>query len=57
MRWRARNCPIRRRRWLWCSAARRVVSQNRNSKIAEMVIDAGEMMVSGSKTVQVEVKE
>lgn len=33
------------------------VSQNRNSKIAEIVIDAGEMMVSGSKTVQVEVKE
>jgi hypothetical protein len=33
------------------------VSQNRNSKIAELVIDAGEMMVSGSKTVQVEVKE
>jgi hypothetical protein len=33
------------------------VSQNRNSKIAEIVIDAGDMMVSGSKTVQVEVKE
>ncbi|MGA2715953.1 MAG: SpoIVB peptidase S55 domain-containing protein [Bryobacteraceae bacterium] len=33
------------------------VSQNRNSKIAELVIDAGEMMVSGSRTVQVEVKE
>jgi hypothetical protein len=33
------------------------VSQNKNSKIAELVIDAGEMMVSGSKTVQVEVKE
>jgi hypothetical protein len=33
------------------------VSQNRNSKIAELVIDAGEVMVSGSKTVQVEVKE
>lgn len=33
------------------------VSQNRNSKIAELVIDAGEMMVTGSRTVQVEVKE
>ncbi len=31
--------------------------QNRNSKIAEIVIDAGEMMVTGSKTVQLEVKE
>jgi hypothetical protein len=33
------------------------VAQNRNSKVAELVIDAGEVMVSGSKTVQVEVKE
>lgn len=33
------------------------LSQNRNSKIAELVIDAGEMMVTGSRTVQVEVKE
>jgi hypothetical protein len=33
------------------------ISQNRNSKIAELVIDAGETMVTGSKTVQVEVKE
>jgi SpoIVB peptidase S55 len=33
------------------------VSQNRNSKITELAIDAGEMMVTGSKTVQVEVKE
>ena len=33
------------------------LSQNRNSKIAELVIDAGEMMVTGSKTVQVEVRE
>jgi len=33
------------------------LSQNRNSKIAELVIDAGEMMVTGSKTVQIEVKE
>jgi hypothetical protein len=33
------------------------VTQNRNSKIAEIVIDPGEMAVSGSKTVQIEVKE
>jgi hypothetical protein len=33
------------------------VSQNKNSKIAEIVIDAGDMMVTGSKTVQLEVKE
>jgi hypothetical protein len=33
------------------------LSQNKNSKITELVIDAGEMMVTGSKTVQVEVKE
>ena len=33
------------------------LSQNRNSKIAELTIDAGEMMVTGSRTVQVEVKE
>jgi len=33
------------------------VSQNRNSKITELVIDAGETMVTGSRTVQVEVKE
>jgi hypothetical protein len=33
------------------------VSQNKNSKIAELVIDAGDMMVTGSKTVQLEVKE
>jgi len=33
------------------------VSQNRNSKIAELVIDAGETMVTGSRTVQVEVRE
>jgi hypothetical protein len=31
--------------------------QVKNSKIAEIVIDAGEMMVSGTKTVQLEVKE
>ena len=29
---------------------------NRNSRVAEMVIDAGEVLVSGSKTVQIEVK-
>jgi SpoIVB peptidase S55 len=33
------------------------VSQNRNSKVTELVIDAGETMVTGSRTVQVEVKE
>jgi hypothetical protein len=33
------------------------VSQNKNSKIAEITIDAGDMMVTGSKTVQLEVKE
>jgi hypothetical protein len=33
------------------------VSQNRNSKIAEIVIDTGETMVTGSRTVQLEVKE
>ncbi|MDP9171097.1 MAG: hypothetical protein M3N54_10810 [Acidobacteriota bacterium] len=32
-------------------------TQNRNSKVAEFAIDAGDMMVSGSKTVQLEVKE
>ena len=32
------------------------VPLNRNSKIAEMVIDGGGMMVTGGKTVQVEVK-
>lgn len=31
--------------------------QNRNSKIAEIAIDTGDMMVSGYKTVQLEVKE
>jgi len=33
------------------------VSQNKNSKIAEMVIDSGNRLVTGSKTVQLEVKE
>ncbi len=33
------------------------VSQARNSKMAEFVLDAGEVMVTGTKTVQIEVKE
>jgi hypothetical protein len=33
------------------------VAQNKNSRIAEITIDAGNVMVSGSKTVQIEVKE
>jgi hypothetical protein len=33
------------------------VSQTRNSKLAELEINAGDVMISGSKTVQVEVKE
>jgi hypothetical protein len=33
------------------------VAQNRNSKIAEIVIDPGNMMVTGSRTVQIEVKD
>ena len=33
------------------------VTQDRNSKITELVIDAGQMMVTGSRTVKVEVKE
>jgi hypothetical protein len=33
------------------------ISQSRNSKIAEMEIAAGEFAISGSKTIQVEVKE
>ena len=33
------------------------ISQTRNSKLAELEISAGDMMVSGSKTIQVEVKE
>ena len=33
------------------------VSQTRNSKIAEMVIDGGDVVISGVKTVQVEIKE
>jgi SpoIVB peptidase S55 len=33
------------------------VSQTRNSKIGEMEIDGGDMVISGVKTVQVEIKE
>ena len=33
------------------------ISQTRNSKLAELAIAAGDMMVTGSKTIQVEVKE
>ena len=33
------------------------VSQDRNSKITELVIDPGEMMVTGSRTVKLEVKD
>jgi len=33
------------------------LSQNRNSKVTELVIDAGQTLVTGSKTVQIEVKE
>ena len=33
------------------------ITQTRNSKIAEMELDAGDMVINGSKTVQVEVKE
>jgi len=33
------------------------ITQTRNSKIADMEVDAGDMVVTGNKTVQVEVKE
>jgi hypothetical protein len=33
------------------------IAQTRNSKVAEMEVDAGDMVVSGSKTIQVEIKE
>jgi hypothetical protein len=33
------------------------LSQERNSKIAELVIDSGGMMITGSRTVKVEIKE
>jgi hypothetical protein len=33
------------------------ITQTRNSKVAEMEIDGGDMVINGTKTVQVEVKE
>jgi len=33
------------------------ITQTRNSKVAEMEIDAGDMVITGVKTVQVEIKE
>ena len=33
------------------------ILQTRNSKVAELEISAGQVMISGSKTIQVEVKE
>jgi hypothetical protein len=33
------------------------LSQDKNSKIGEMIIDPGQMMVTGSRTVKLEVKE
>jgi hypothetical protein len=33
------------------------ITQTRNSKVAGMEVDAGDMVVSGSKTIQVEIKE
>jgi hypothetical protein len=33
------------------------ISQTRNSKVAELEISAGDVAISGSKTVQVEIKE
>ena len=33
------------------------ITQTRNSKIETMEVDAGDMVVTGSKTVQVEIKE
>jgi len=33
------------------------VTQSRNSKIAEIEIDGGDMVISGAKTVQVDIKE
>ena len=33
------------------------ITQTRNSKIAEMELDAGDVVISGAKTVQVEIKE
>ena len=39
------------------SASLAGVQQLRNSKVADMEIDAGDMVVSGVKTIQVEIKE
>jgi hypothetical protein len=33
------------------------ITQTRNSKVADMEVDAGDSVVTGSKTIQVEVKE
>ena len=33
------------------------IQQTRNAKVAELEIDGGDMVISGSKTIQVEVKE
>jgi hypothetical protein len=33
------------------------ITQTRNSKVADMEVDAGDAVVTGSKTIQVEVKE
>jgi hypothetical protein len=33
------------------------ITQTRNSRIAEMEIDGGDMVISGVKTIQVEIKE
>jgi hypothetical protein len=38
-------------------ASSAAITQTRNSKVADMEVDAGDMVVTGSKTVQVEVKE
>jgi hypothetical protein len=37
--------------------ARSGITQTRNAKVAEMELDAGDMVISGVKTVQVEIKE
>ncbi len=59
--WKGPKCPRRRPPWRWFSQARRSnlqgITKSRNSKIAEMEIDGGDVVISGVKTVQVEVKE
>jgi len=51
--WRAPICPLRPLRWRWCWRARNRTSpaspRLRNSKIASMEIDAGDMVISGVK--------